>query len=265
MESRLAAGGGAALHGPSGIGKTAVLDAVAAAAVARGELVPRLRPTQTERRLPYAGIADLVAQLPPDAAGTLPPAQRAALAALRQGLPPRAGTPALARRLVLPLLLAQCARRRPVLLVIDDVQWLDAESAELIGFAMRRRPGPRVRVVAAQRWPDPAGRRRAARLCPAPVTELDVPPLEADELTALLESRGLPCRTASRLHAASGGTRSSRSRSAALSRRCPAAAPAAAARARAAGCCASGSGRCRPASPTRCWWSRLATTRPRPC
>jgi DNA-binding CsgD family transcriptional regulator len=204
VESRLAVGGGVALHGPGGIGRTALLDAVAATAVARGELVPRLRPTLTERRLPYAGIADLVAQLPPDA-GPLPPAQRAALAALRQGLPPRAGTPALARRLVLPLLLAQCARRRPVLLVIDDAQWLDAESAELIGFAMRRRPGPRVRVVAAQRWPDPAGRRRAARLCPAPVTELEVPPLEADDLTALLESRGLPCRTASRLHVASGG------------------------------------------------------------
>ena len=48
---------------------------------------------------------------------------------------------ALARRLVLPLLLAHCARQQPLLLVIDDAQWLDAESAELIGFAMRRRPG----------------------------------------------------------------------------------------------------------------------------
>jgi DNA-binding NarL/FixJ family response regulator len=205
VESRLAAGGGVALHGPSGIGKTALLDAVAAAAAGRGDLVPRLRPAQTEHRLPYAGVADLVSQLPVAAAATLPPAQRAALAALRQGLPPRAGVPALARRLVLPLLLAQCARQRPVLLVVDDAQWLDAESAELIGFAMRRRPGSRVRVVAAQRWPDPAGRRRAARLCPAPVIELDVPPLESDDLTALLEARGLPCRTASRLHEASGG------------------------------------------------------------
>jgi DNA-binding NarL/FixJ family response regulator len=205
VEARLAAGGGVALHGPGGIGKTALLDAVAAAAFARGELVVRLRPAQTEQKLPYAGVADLVGQLPAEAAAGLPPAQRVAFAALRQGLPPRAGTPALARRLVLPLLLAQCARRRPVLLVVDDAQWLDTESAELVGFAMRRRPGPRVRVVAAQRWPDPAGRRRAARLCPAPVSELEVPPLAADDLTALLEARGLPCRTASRLHEASGG------------------------------------------------------------
>ncbi len=205
IESRLSVGGGVALYGPAGIGKSFVLDAVTATAAARGELVLRLRPVRTERSLPYAGIADLVAQLPEDAAAALPPAQRAALAALRQGLPPRSGTPALARRLVLPLLLAHCARRAAVLLVLDDTQWLDAESAELIGFAMRRRPGPRVRVIAAQRRPDPAGKRRAARLCPAPVLELPVPPLAADDLTALLEARGLPCRTASRMHEASAG------------------------------------------------------------
>lgn len=205
IEDRLASGGGVALHGPPGIGRSALLDAVAATAAGRGELVLRLRPVRIERSLPYAGVADLVAQLPDGAATSLPPVQRAALAALRQGLPPRAGSPALARRLVLPLLLDRCARQRPVLLVLDDTQWLDAESAELIGFAMRRRPGPRVRVIAAQRRPDPAGQRRAARLCPAPVLELAVPPLAADDLTALLEARGLPCRTASRMHEASAG------------------------------------------------------------
>ncbi len=205
IENRLLAGGGVAMHGQAGIGRTALLDTVAAAAAGRGELVLRLRPVHTERSVPYAGIAHLVAQLPEDAAAALPAAQRAALTALRQGLPPRAGTPALARRLVLPLLLRYCARRQAVLLVLDDVQWLDQESAELIGFAMRRRPGPRIRVIAAQRRPDPGGQHRAARLCPAPVLELAVPPLPADDLTALLEARGLPCRTASRMHEASAG------------------------------------------------------------
>jgi DNA-binding CsgD family transcriptional regulator/tetratricopeptide (TPR) repeat protein len=205
VEARLAAGGGVALHGPAGIGKSALLDAVATDAAGRGELVLRLRPAQTETAVPYAGIADLVAQLPPAVTAAVPPAQRAALNALRQGVAPRAGGPALARRMVLPLLLGRCARTGPVLLVLDDVQWLDAESAELIGFAMRRRPGPRVRVLAAERRPGRPGRRRAVRLCPAPVAELAVPPLDADDLTALLEARGLPCRTASRLHEASGG------------------------------------------------------------
>ncbi|MBU2669323.1 LuxR family transcriptional regulator [Actinoplanes bogorensis] len=205
IESRLGAGGGIALHGPAGIGRTALLEAVACTAEARGELVVRLRPVRSERLIPYAGISDLIAQLPSPPRDALPPAQRAALAALRQGLAPRGGTPATARRLVLPMLLAQCARRRPVLLVLDDCQWLDAESAELIAFAMRRRPGPRIRVIAAERRPDAVGRRRATRLCPAPAAEIAVPPLEADDLTEILEIKGLPCRTASRLHEASAG------------------------------------------------------------
>ncbi|GAA2705281.1 helix-turn-helix transcriptional regulator [Actinoplanes palleronii] len=205
IDGRLAAGGGVALYGPPGIGKTALLDAVAEQATTRGELVLRLRPALGERTLAYAGVADLVRQVPPEAVAALAPASRNVLAGLRQGHPPRTGVPALARRLVLPALLAHCARSVPVLLVLDDVQWLDPESAALIAFAMRRRPGPRVRTVAGERRPDHAGHRRAARLCPPPATEIAVPPLAPDDLTAMLEARGLPCRMASRLHRASAG------------------------------------------------------------
>ncbi|MEV6305297.1 AAA family ATPase [Actinoplanes sp. NPDC051861] len=215
IEDRLLSGGGIALHGPPGIGRSALLDAVADNAVARRERVLRLRPARGERGLAYAGVADLVRQVPPDAVAALAPATRHALAALRQGRPSRTGVPALARRQVLSELLAHCARPAPVLIVLDDAQWLDPESAELIGYAMRRHRDHRIRMIAAERRPDLRDRRRAelpdhrarraARLCPAPVTELPVPPLEPDDLTALLEARGLPCRTASRLHEASAG------------------------------------------------------------
>ncbi|WP_052721176.1 helix-turn-helix transcriptional regulator [Actinoplanes rectilineatus] len=204
IETRLNAGGGVTLHGPPGIGRTALLDAVADTAAARGELVFRLRPARGERAVAYAGAADLVRQAPAGAVAALAPAPRHSLAALGQGRPHRTGVPALARRLVLAELLAHCARLAPVLLVLDDAQWLDPESAELIGFAMRRRPGPRIRVIAAERRLT-AGRPRATRLCPSPVLEIEVPPLDPDDLTALLEARGLPCRTASRLHEASAG------------------------------------------------------------
>ncbi|BBH70528.1 transcriptional regulator [Actinoplanes sp. OR16] len=199
IDARLAAGGGVALSGPPGIGRTALLDTVAGQAVARGELVLHLRPARGERSLAYAGAADLVRQVPAEAVAALAPAPRHWLAALRQGRPPRTGGPALARRLVLPELLAHCARLRPVLLVIDDAQWLDPQSAELIAFAMRRRPGPRIRVIAASTAKSPA------RLCPSPVAEMPVPPLDPDALTALLEENGLPCKVASRLHRASAG------------------------------------------------------------
>src|SRR4051812_21367424 len=128
IEEALRTGGGVALHGPGGIGKSVLLEAVAAGAAARGDLVIRLRPAQSERLLPYAGVSDLVHRLPAAAPDALPPAQRAVLAAWRQGLPPRAAIPEPARRRVLPLLLAHHARARPILLVLDDVQWLDRES-----------------------------------------------------------------------------------------------------------------------------------------
>ncbi len=205
IEDRLADGGGVALHGPGGIGRSAVLEAVAAAASARGELVLWVRCAEADRRLPYAAVVALLDQVPDYALTALTGVQRRAVAAIRAGLPLRAGPPALARRLVLPALLGDLAGRTPVLIVVDDVQWLDRASAELLGFAARRRPGPRVRVVAAQRRPDPAGERRAARLCPSPVLELGVPPLAAADLIDLLTSSGLPARAASRLYAETGG------------------------------------------------------------
>src|SRR3954470_3412741 len=101
VEAQLAAGGAVALRGPAGIGRTALLDAVAAAAAARGELVLRVRPAEEDRRVPYAALQELLGQVP--RAG-LPAPQRAAVAALRRGAPPRGAT-ALARRLAVPALL----------------------------------------------------------------------------------------------------------------------------------------------------------------
>src|SRR5690606_24490955 len=47
-----------------------------------------------------------------------------------------------------------CAEDRPVLMLIDDAQWLDATSADVIACAARRAGGIRVRAVVAERWPD---------------------------------------------------------------------------------------------------------------
>src|SRR4029079_15900892 len=42
----------------------------------------------------------------------------------------------------------------PVLILIDDAQWLDAASADVIAFAARRTSSRRIRAVVAERWPD---------------------------------------------------------------------------------------------------------------
>jgi DNA-binding CsgD family transcriptional regulator/tetratricopeptide (TPR) repeat protein len=215
VESQLAAGGSIVLTGPSGIGKSAIVDAVAAAAVLRGERVLRVSAAQTDRWISYAGLADLLSQVPGTYVEDLPDPQRAAVdAVLQRG---RANAPGgrarLARRMAWRALLDQCASAGPVLLLVDDAQWLDDASADVIGYASRRAAGRDVRAVVAERWAERSetgvdlGARaaRAASLAPPPVAELVVPPLAAHDLAELLEMYALPARAASKLHADSGG------------------------------------------------------------
>ncbi|WP_232323895.1 helix-turn-helix transcriptional regulator [Catenuloplanes japonicus] len=207
IDSRLRTGGGVVLTGPSGIGKTAILDAVASAALQRGERVLRLTATVAERFLPYAGMAELLAQVPDEVVARLPGPQRAAFDTMlvrRGDSRGRGGRAELARRLAWQACLESAAE--PVLLIIDDAQWLDGASADVIGYASRRLADRPVRAVIAQRSPDsPAVRTRVMHLSPAPVQELTVPPLTSEDLTPLLDAHGLTYWAAARLHADSGG------------------------------------------------------------
>jgi DNA-binding CsgD family transcriptional regulator len=92
-------------------------------------------------------------------------------------------------------------------MLIDDAQWLDAASADIIAYAARRVSSRVVRAVVAERWPEHGETRpgRVGALAPPPVTEIAVPPLAADDLAELLELYALPARAASKLHADSGG------------------------------------------------------------
>jgi DNA-binding CsgD family transcriptional regulator/tetratricopeptide (TPR) repeat protein len=232
VEGHLAAGGSVVLTGSSGIGKTAVMDAVGAAAAGRGERVLRVAGAETERWISYAGLADLLAQVPVDYLTELPEPQRAAVnGVLLRGRPSGAGSRARqARRLAWQALLERCAEDQPVLLLVDDAQWLDAASADVIAYVARRVSGRRIRAVVAERWsehdesspqvlshldettgywtvprPRPGGTVGASALAPAPVLEIAVPPLAADELAELLDLYRLPVRAAGKLHADSGG------------------------------------------------------------
>ena len=208
VEAQLAAGGSVLLTGSSGIGKTAVMDAIATAALARGERVLRVSGAETERWMSYAGLADLLSQIPNENVERLPEPQQAAVNAVLQ----RGGTGSrarsrMARQLAWLALLEGCATAGPVLLLIDDAQWLDGASADVIAYASRRLAGGRVRAVVAERWPEQGETqpRRATRLAPPPVLELAVPPLAAHELAELFDLYSLPARAASKLHADSGG------------------------------------------------------------
>jgi DNA-binding CsgD family transcriptional regulator len=127
----------------------------------RHVLVCRARPS--DAGLPNVGLTDLLRNLPDEAFANLPPPQRRPLevATLRHDagegdLEPRAvGTGFTA-------LLANLAESGPVLLAVDDAQWLDPASARSLAFALHRLDGQDVRLLAAVRIESGVPRRANA-------------------------------------------------------------------------------------------------------
>jgi DNA-binding CsgD family transcriptional regulator len=183
----LATGGSVMLTGPAGIGKSTILDALAREAAAGQARVLRAAAAEAEADLPYLALVDLFDGAP-DAADSLPTHLRAALdgALLRSALP---STPhdQLAVRLAVLELLRALGAERPVLLILDDVQWIDEPSAGVLRFVARRLDGIRVAVLAAERVTDGGSTR--LDLCPPPHVELAVPPMHEGDVADLLRAR----------------------------------------------------------------------------
>ncbi|MEV0830531.1 ATP-binding protein [Nonomuraea rubra] len=137
------------LRGEAGVGKSALLrHAVEAAADMR---VARAAGIESEMELAFAGLHLLVAPLL-DRIECLPGPQRDALAVafgLRQGPAPDRFLVGLA---VLTLL-AEAAEERALLCVVDDVQWLDQSSAQVLAFVARRLLAEPVGLIFAAREP----------------------------------------------------------------------------------------------------------------
>jgi DNA-binding CsgD family transcriptional regulator len=165
------------LRGAAGVGKSALLDQLPA--MATGLHVLRVVGVPSERTLAYAALHRLCGSLL-DRVEQLPAPQGAALGTafgLRSGTPPDRLHVALA---VLGLL-AAAAEERPVLCVIDDVQWLDPPSVEIIAFVARRLERRPVGVVLAVRDDDMVQDLEG-------LPELVVPGLPTTDARALLRS-----------------------------------------------------------------------------
>lgn len=151
-----AVGGGeggraAVLVGGPGIGKTSLLEAEIEIARARGARVLAVWPTGSPTQLPFAGLIDLCDAIGDDELAALPGPQRAALeAALLRGEAESGPAPAAVALGFLTAVRALAARC-PVLVVIDDVQWLDATSSEVVTFVVRRLGRERVDFLLARR------------------------------------------------------------------------------------------------------------------
>jgi DNA-binding NarL/FixJ family response regulator len=127
-----------AIVGEPGIGKTTLWQEAVEHARARGARVLVARPTESESQLAFAGLADLLADLPDELFASLPEPQRVGLdAALLRAASPRPPQRRVAAAGFLTLLRA-LAGESEVVCAIDDLQWLDASSAAVVEFALRR-------------------------------------------------------------------------------------------------------------------------------
>jgi DNA-binding CsgD family transcriptional regulator len=179
---RAAADGATLLFtGEPGIGKTALLDAAEEAALAAGFQVSRTAASEFGTRVSFSGLAQLLRPLSADQP-SLDSSHRHALAAIagdaRQSPPDRLVVfqAALA-------LLGQAAARRPLLVIVDDLQWLDRSSASAFGFVARRLAGLRVGFLAVSRSGSESFSERAG------LSEHELRPLDAASAASLLAAR----------------------------------------------------------------------------
>lgn len=144
----------AILDGEAGIGKSTLWRHALHTALADGQRVLIARPAAAEAGLSYAALADLLRPLG-DLPDVLPAPRRAALAgALLIDGGEAAVVEPVAVALGLHALLEILARRGPVLVAVDDWQWLDPASAAVVAYAARRLPDG-VRMVSTLRSGEP--------------------------------------------------------------------------------------------------------------
>ncbi|RKN47522.1 AAA family ATPase [Micromonospora endolithica] len=137
------------VRGEPGVGKSALLSAAADLAGTAGMRVFRANGSEFEADVSYSLLNQLLLPLYADMQ-RLPPALRDALT-VALGFGPGPAPAALLVCNAALLLLTTAARTKPVLLIVDDVQWIDRPSAVVLGFVARRVPGTPVGVIAASR------------------------------------------------------------------------------------------------------------------
>jgi DNA-binding CsgD family transcriptional regulator/tetratricopeptide (TPR) repeat protein len=129
-------GGALMVVGEAGIGKSSLLDAAAAAARAASFRVLSATGIEAEATLPFGGLHQLLRPVL-KAAARLPETQRLALSAAFGAHHRQPPEPFMIGLAALNLL-AEVAEERPVLLVVDDLHWLDRPSQDALTFIARR-------------------------------------------------------------------------------------------------------------------------------
>jgi DNA-binding CsgD family transcriptional regulator/tetratricopeptide (TPR) repeat protein len=142
-------GGALFITGAAGIGKTSLLNVAATDARSRGYRVLAITGLESEADLPYAGLHQLLHPVL-SSAGALPgPQKNALLTALGmlEGAPPELFLVGLATL----NLMAEIADEIPLVVVVDDFQWLDGATSSVLSFVARRLESTHILFVAGLR------------------------------------------------------------------------------------------------------------------
>ena len=198
------------LEGEAGIGKSTLWLASVEHARSRGLHVLRARPAEAERGFSDVGLADLLEEVLDDVVPRLSaPRRRALEIALLRGDASDERVDYRALAVAVRDVLQLLSDQKPLLVAVDDVQWLDASSSSALVFALRRLGSSRVLVLLARRIVDGAGPSELEQsLAGERVERLTMGALSVGALHRILRNRlgrTFARQTLLRIHERSGG------------------------------------------------------------
>jgi DNA-binding CsgD family transcriptional regulator len=196
-------------EGEAGIGKTTIWREACRRGEARGFQVLACRPAEAETKLALSALADLLEGVPEEVFAGLPAPQQRALAVALLRVEPGAASPD-PRTLGTSVrsLLAGLSEAGPLLVAVDDVQWLDATSARVLEFALRRLTTAHLGWLVVRRLPTRSSLAAEAVVPPESLTRATIGPLSLGALHHVLGQQLELAPTRSllvRIHRASGG------------------------------------------------------------
>lgn len=182
------------IEGEPGIGKTTLVQTAARLARGRGYLVLAAAPAESEMPLDFAGLADLLAAVPARFIEALPRPQRdAVLVSVLRTEQPTVAPDSRTIATAIVGLVRDLAGKQPVLVLIDDIHWLDTPSAEAVAFMLRRVGSSPVGLIGAVRtdWTGGLPPLMTDRIPADEVAHLRLGPLSLGATAELLASRSI--------------------------------------------------------------------------